>query len=239
MNVFAYLRVSGRSQLEGDGFERQDEKIHAFCDSNRLTYVGNFQEKAVSGTVEGLDRPAFSELLEYVETRRHSPGTCVGAIVVERMDRIARDLMISEVLLAECRKHGLQVFSADQGTVINMAADGLGVDPTRILIRQIMGALAQWDKTMTVNKLRAARDRIKARGERCEGTKPFGQNPSETATLNIINICKDHTNLALATFLNSEGRTMRNGKPWTRQAVRQLRERQKQKEKQQQRREKE
>jgi len=52
--------------------------------------------------------------------------------------------MTQEFLLAECRKRGLKVYSADQGQLIDMAENG--GDPTRVLIRQILGALAQWEK---------------------------------------------------------------------------------------------
>jgi len=36
------------------------------------------------------------------------------------MDRLARCLMTQEFLLAECRKRGLKVYSADQGQLIDM-----------------------------------------------------------------------------------------------------------------------
>jgi DNA invertase Pin-like site-specific DNA recombinase len=226
MNVYCYLRVSGISQIDGDGFERQWEKIQLFCANNGLHVRGSFKDGGVSGTTDGLDRPEFSEMMGYCDKQE------IKAIVVERMDRIARDLMVSEVLLGECRKRGIKVFAADQGSLIDMAADGVGVDPTRVLIRQIMGALAQWERSMLVNKLKSARDRIKASGKRCEGRKPFGSHPEEIATLRAIEIfqgaCSDTINFRhLAERLNEEGFTQRNKKPWTRQAVRQVIERKK------------
>ena len=41
-------------------------------------------------------------------------------------------------------------------------------------MRQIMGAFAGYEKTMIILKLRGARARQRAKGERCEGRKPFG-----------------------------------------------------------------
>jgi len=46
----------------------------------------NFLKKGISGTVEGLDRPAFSDLIEHVENNQSNQFV----IVVERMDRLAR-----------------------------------------------------------------------------------------------------------------------------------------------------
>lgn len=47
-------------------------------------------------------------------------------------------------------------------------------DPTRTLIRQVLGAIAQFEKSVIVLKLRAARERVRKSKGRCEGRKPFG-----------------------------------------------------------------
>lgn len=215
MIAFGYTRVSGQGQVEKDGFPRQNEAINAFCKTHGLKPEQIFREEAVSGTVEGMDRPKFSQMLTIMEERN------LQVIVVERMDRLARDLMVSELLLAECRKRGIMVFSTDQGTLTDMASDG--GDPTRILIRQLMGALAQWDKSNLVKRLRASRERIRARGERCEGRKPFGSKPGEqivmTTVLNLVN-----SGLSLqgtADFLNQSDFQNKNSKDrkWSKQVV--------------------
>jgi len=61
---------------------------------------------------------------------------------------------------------------------------GLGLpagddDPTRVLIRQVLGAVAQFEKSVIVAKLRAARVRKRRETGRCEGRKPFGTRPGE------------------------------------------------------------
>lgn len=221
MNVIAYLRVSGRSQIEGDGPDRQRESIQAFCTTHKLKLTAEFFEAGVSGTVDGLDRPKFAEMLEVIQTKRQN-GTSVEGIIIERMDRIARDLMVSEVLLAECRKRKIQVFSVDQGILIDMASDG--VDPTRVLIRQIMGALAQWEKTTLVNKLRAARIRTGRFGG-------FKKQPLSDKEKQIFHFLQEArimgqyvtpeppTLETLAGMLNDAGWKTGGGKDWNRQAV--------------------
>jgi DNA invertase Pin-like site-specific DNA recombinase len=220
MNVFGYCRVSGKSQVEGDGFPRQEAAIESFCKIHNLKLCYIAREEGVSGTVEGLDRPTFAEMIQRIEDPNtgHYP---IHAIVVERMDRLARDLMVSEVLLGELRKRNIKIFSTDQGALIDMASDG--GDPTRVLIRQIMGALSQWEKSMLVKKLRAAKDRLKVQGKYAEGNRPYGIFPGEETILKFlldnhpaINYCQ------LAKMLQSSGCLTRSGRDWKPQNVRQV-----------------
>jgi DNA invertase Pin-like site-specific DNA recombinase len=222
VNVVSYLRVSGKSQVAGDGPERQRDTIVKFVVEHNLTQFDEFFERGVSGTIDAVDRPVFAEMLAVIDERAEGSKTdaaCqkIDAIVVERLDRLARDLMVSELLLAECRKRNIKVFAADQGQLIDMAENG--GDPTRVLIRQIMGALAQWEKTMLVQKLAKARARIKAKTGRCGGRLPYGIGPNEKPVLEWIKLTwqPGQTLQNVADSLNSAGFRMRNGKQWKRQ----------------------
>ena len=90
--------------------------------------------------------------------------------------------MVGEVILLQLSNAGCQVIAADSGTDLWADSDG----PTRRLIRQVLGAVAEFDRRVTVMKLRAARERKRSRGERCEGRKPFGISPGEAETLTRI-----------------------------------------------------
>jgi hypothetical protein len=50
-------------------------------------------------------------------------------------------------------------------------------DPTRVLIRQVLWAVSQFEKSVIVAKLRAARMRRRQQTGRCEGRKRFGEHP--------------------------------------------------------------
>jgi DNA invertase Pin-like site-specific DNA recombinase len=69
---------------------------------------------------------------------------------------------------------GAKVIMADRAD-LSSAAD----DPTRTLIRQVLSAVAQFDKSVTVLKLRAARERLRRKGHRVEGRKPYGLRSDE------------------------------------------------------------
>jgi len=222
MKPFGYVRVSGRGQVDGDGPERQADSIRRFNEAHNLVKeVTLYVEEAVSGTVEALSRPRFMQLLEDIQVyRMRFPGAPV-CIIVERMDRIARDLIVSELLMKECAERHIAVYAADQGWQDQTLTDA---DPTRKLIRQIMGALAEWEKSVIVKKLRAARDRKRQETGRCEGIIPFGGIESEksifTSMQNMRSISMSYASIACQ--LNGEGRWARGGKRWTKAAVYQV-----------------
>jgi DNA invertase Pin-like site-specific DNA recombinase len=214
MKTFGYLRVSGRGQVEGDGPERQAEAITRFCKAHQLTEPVMFFEAGVSGTVEAMDRPKFSDLIAATEALPEGETAC---IVVERLDRLARDLRVSEFLLAECRNRKIPVYAADQSVLIDVASND--IDPTRTLLRQILGALAEWEKSALVYKLRRARERVRAEKGRCEGRLPYGHEsyPEEASALKILEAWRVAGNSwrTMAKWANEMGLKTRLGRPWT------------------------
>lgn len=206
--VFGYCRVSGVDQIDGDGFKRQRETIQKYCQSKGWEVSRWFEEKAISGDVDGMDRPAFSEML------KATSAATAQIIVVERADRLARDLMVSELIIAEAKKWEVQIFEA-AGNIELTNCD----DPTRILIRQLMAALAEWEKNTTVKKLRVARMRIRAEGKRCEGRKPIEITTQGTEICRTILQLREVNNLSfgkIAKYLNGKNFVSSSGKLWTR-----------------------
>jgi DNA invertase Pin-like site-specific DNA recombinase len=208
--AFSYLRVSGRGQIEGDGFERQRDAIDRFAAANDLDIVYEFRDEGVSGTRELADRPGLAALLDRIETGD------TRAVLVERADRLARDLMVSEVIVAQFARLGVKVVASDGTDFTN--GDG---DPTRTLIRQVLAAVSQFEKSLIVLKLRGARERKRRRTGACEGRKPFGARPGETAVLSRILFLRrgldggaGATIAAIAAQLNSERVATRTGRPW-------------------------
>ena len=55
--------------------------------------------------------------------------------------------------------------------------------PTAVLVRQVLGAIAQFEKASSVAKLAAARKRKREREGRCEGRKPLAQTRPEVVAL--------------------------------------------------------
>jgi DNA invertase Pin-like site-specific DNA recombinase len=211
----SYVRVSGLGQVGGDGPERQRIAIARAAKAQRLTVVREFTDLGTSGTVAGADREGMAQLIAEV--------AALGAtvVLVERADRLARDLVVQELLLRSLAQLGVQVWTADG---VNMStAPG---DATATLVRQLLGAVAEFDRAQTVAKLRAARDRKRAATGRCEGVKPFGSLAGEADALTALRrIARKQAGVDALTLqeiadkANAAGIRSRSGKPWSRGTV--------------------
>jgi DNA invertase Pin-like site-specific DNA recombinase len=200
--AFAYLRVSHANQTLGDGYDRQIAAISSYASQNDLEIVQIFREE-VSGTRETTDRPAWVQMMSEILV------SGVKTVLVERLDRLARDLMVQEHIIADVRSRSLTLISAYEP---DLCQD----DPTRKLMRQIMGAIAEYDKSMIVLKLRGARQRMKQRAGKCEGQKSYGHYPGESETLDQIRSlhAKGMRSSHIASVLNNLGLKSRRGTQW-------------------------
>lgn len=201
--AFGYVRVSGDSQIDGDGFPRQLAAIKAYAKQHDIRIVKVFREEGVTGKKETMDRPAWVEMM----TALHSNG--VRTIIIERLDRLARELMVQEATIAELQKQGFALMSVQE-------PDLMSSDPARIAFRQMMGVFAQYDKSQIVLKLKAARMRKRAKEGRCEGRKPYGHYDGESEIVDRMKALRT-AGLGfdrIAAQLNTEGVATRTGGRW-------------------------
>jgi DNA invertase Pin-like site-specific DNA recombinase len=159
--ALAYLRTSSATNVGGDSPERQRAAIQAYAERNGIEVVGEFYDAAVSGADPVQGRPGFAAMLARIA------GNGVRLVLVEDASRFARELIPQEMGVAMMQRLGVRVLTASG---IDMTASD---DPSRVLIRQMFGAVAEFEKATLVAKLRGARDR-KSRdaGRRVEGRKP-------------------------------------------------------------------
>lgn len=210
IKAFGYARVSGKGQIKGDGIRRQESAIKEYASKHGIEILHIYKEKGVSGTI--ADRPKLAELLVAIEQNGHDAKT----VIIERVDRLARDLMVQEAILQDFAKSGIEIVSVHDG-------DLLSDDPTRTLIRQVLGAVAQYDKAMTVLKLKVARDRKRIREGKCEGRKGYKDGDDRTRdTLREIRRLRRkrkgrvrRTYAEIARILNETGYRSADGKPFT------------------------
>lgn len=160
----------------------------------------------------GQAPPALAELMVDLEENGHG----VKTVIVEKLDRLARDLMVQEAVIRDFQKHGFDLISATEGHNL------LSEDPTRRFVRQVFGALAEYDKSMLVSKLRAARERVKAKTGKCDGRKGYYETDHGKAVLartkQLRRKRRDMKPLSfadIADVLNKEGMLTLTGKPWT------------------------
>jgi DNA invertase Pin-like site-specific DNA recombinase len=209
--AFAYLRVSGRGQINGDGFERQRTAINSFARNHRSQVVGEFRDEGVSGATETMERPGLVELLDV------APSKGVDLMIVENSTRLARDLIVGELILQECRQRGVTVKDADGTDLTNSEGN-----PSSTLVRQVFLAVAEFEKTQLVQRLRVARQRKKKTTGRCEGRKPYGLGLGEREVcLRISRLRRRGLSFSkIANQLNQEQVPSPSGGEWSRQTVR-------------------
>jgi DNA invertase Pin-like site-specific DNA recombinase len=138
-------------------------QAQAYARSAGYAIVEWFADEAVSGADPIDARPGFSQALAKIA------GNGVRTIIVETANRFARDLMVQEVGFAKLCELGIALIAADSPTAF------LDDGPTSKLIRQILGAVAEFDKAMTVAKLRGARERKRRLKGKCEGRKSHAE----------------------------------------------------------------
>ena len=217
--MVAYLRVStDRQAEEGLGLEVQADAIRVWAKANNSRVVDTFADEGVSGS-NGLDsREALLDAFNLIKASK------VDGLVVYRLDRLARDLIVQETLLAEVRRLGGEVFSTSAAEAGYLTDDP--DDPSRKLIRQVLGAVAEYERSMIALRLRSGRKRKAKDGGYAYGAPPFGfrvqdgelvPDPGEQETLGRAReLQRGGASIrAIAATLTSEGRrTKRGGTRW-------------------------
>ena len=203
--AFGYCRVShpGQAADDRDGIPRQKDAIRKYAGANDIRIVRWFED-SVTGKKDLDNRPALQELMAAL----HADGTKL--VMVEKLDRLARDLMIQESIIADLQRNGFELVSV-------VEPDLCSNDPTRKLMRQILGAFNEYEATMIALKLRGARIRAAAKNPNYrEGRKPFGFRPGEQETVaRVLELRgKGVTLAAIAQKLTNEGRRPRKGEKW-------------------------
>lgn len=171
--AFAYLRTSSAANIgeDKDSGRRQLAAIETYAKSAGVALVGTYYDEAVKGSDAVDSRPGFATMLEALEAN----GT--KTIIVETANRFARDLMVQEVGFAMLRERGINLIAADSPSSF------LDDTPSARLIRQVLGAVAEFEKAMVVAKLRGARDRKRRTGVKVEGRKSIAEQKPKTVAL--------------------------------------------------------
>ena len=214
--AFAYLRVSSQGQINGDGFDRQMDAIKIYAEMHGYEIAGIFPEEGISGTADETKRPAFQAMIS--EILKNGTKT----IILERLDRLAREYRIQESLAIYLASKGVSLISADTRENITLAIQD---DPMKQALIQIQGIFAELEKGLLVKKLRAARERIREKGKKCEGRRSYAEAAPELVT-EIKRLRRKPRGRGrrksykeVAQLLNTKGYLTLTGKPLTAQVI--------------------
>src|SRR3954469_7490883 len=214
IEAFGYLRTSSAANVgsDKDSDKRQRAAIEGFAKSAGYEVVGWFYDAAVSGADHIAQRKGFSDMLDRIASNG------VRTILVESPDRFARDLAVQLAGHDPPRSLGIPLIPASSPDFF------IEDTPTAVLVRQVLGAIAQFEKATTVAKLKAARQRKKERTGKCEGRKSHAEMAPE-----MVHIAKGlrrrkrgNSLRAIAAELAARGYVNVNGKEFSAESVRSM-----------------
>lgn len=171
--AIAYLRTSSATNVgsDKDSEKRQRDAIQTFAAHAGYEVVEAYYDAAVSGADPIDTRPGFAAALERIA------GNGVRTIIVETANRFARDLIVQETGFRLLCQQGIELIAADSPSSF------VDDTPTAALIRQVLGAVAQFEKAALVAKLKGARDRKSRETGKCEGRKSHAETRPEAVAL--------------------------------------------------------
>jgi DNA invertase Pin-like site-specific DNA recombinase len=207
LHAVAYVRTSSAANVDGDSQTRQLATIRSYAKSAGIEIVETYTDDAVRGDNAIEARPGFAAMME----RLLSNG--VRTIVVETASRFARDLIVQEVGFEMLKARGIDLIAADKPDAF------LDDGPTAVLIRQVLGAVSQFEKSMLVNKLRGARERKRATGVKVEGRRSLAETHPKTVKL-ARQMHREGSSLReISAELAADGHLNSKGKAFTAQSI--------------------
>lgn len=218
--ALAYLRTSSKTNVgeDKDSHIRQLDAIQAYAKAAGYEIVlPPFYDAAVSGADPIDARKAFQGMLSHI-----AANPDVRTILVETANRFSRDQIVQETGCVMLKKLGIELIAVD-------SPDSFISDtPTAVLIRQILGAVSQFEKAALVSKLKHGRERKKAVTGKCEGSKSHQErNPQVVElvrTLRWINkrMQQRRSFRDIATLLAEAGHVSSSGKPYGPSAIKSM-----------------
>lgn len=160
MKLIVYIRVSTGYQVEsGHGLAVQRDDCQKWAKEEGFKINKIFSEEGVSGALRLDQRPQLMEAINFLSKD--------DILLVSKRDRLGRDVIQLAMIEASINRKGARLISvAGEGTV--------GEDPTSVLTRRMIDAFSEFERNITRERIRAALNAKKRRGERT-GKVPYGK----------------------------------------------------------------
>lgn len=212
VQAVAYMRTSSAANIgrDKDSEGRQRAAINRYAQHNHITIAPEdwFYDEAVKGTDPIETRAGFSALLDRIE------GNGVRLVLIEDATQFARDLLTQELGIVIMINRGVRVVTSHGDNLTDIS------DPTRVMMRQIAGAFAQYEKARLVARLKRARDLKRERtGRKVGGRKSMAEERPEVVAL-AKRLRRDGLSLReISAELQRRGHITSGGKPFQAIAV--------------------
>lgn len=213
MRVIGYIRTS--TDKQEDSVDTQKFLIDNYSLKVKSEQCLFFIDEAISGTTTLENRPSLMKLLNDLKKNDH--------VVVQRKDRLARDLFLCLIIEKEIKKKGARLISlAGEGTEMEGAQGEF--------IQNIFAIFSELERNIIKERTKIALKTKKDRKERM-GYIPYGQKladdrlhlePHQEEQLiirEILELSKTLNFTEIERKLKKKGRVNRYGRPWDDKAI--------------------
>lgn len=165
MKVAIYVRVSTRKQDETN----QLPTLRNISESRGYEVFREYSDEA---SARDGNRPGWKELLEDASKHRFD------AVLVTKLDRVMRSLVELNITMSNLQVYGVKLICADIGEIDFSS-------PMGKVQMQIIGAIAEWEREIIVQRTKEGLDARRAKGAKL-GRKRRDDIPIDTvATLRM------------------------------------------------------
>ena len=207
------MSTENQNGCDSFGLETQRDAIMKYCTANGLELVRVYEDPAFSGSLPPLERPGLHALLEALKAGD------IKQVIVTRLDRLARDTMLSLWLMKEIKKL--------EAELVSIAEPGRWEDPTQKLLLTMVAAFAEFEKSLITSRLSSGRKTKARQGGYAGGKAPIGykaerggkalmldeEKASTVKRVFELRDAKPDASLQkIADILNGEGYTTKEGK---------------------------
>ena len=214
-----YIRVSTEMQTDGNSLSTQETRLHRYV-AQREWIVGKvFIEAGLSA--KNTKRPALQQMLKWAKDGK------IDVVLVDKVDRISRNLVDLLNLIGDLRIWGVAFVSASQSFDTSTSAGNLMLN--------VLGSVAQFEREIIGDRVRENMMERARKGLWCGGIVPFGYRVNaKTKALEVRAKEVERVKAIFAEFLrtrslsgtchkiNSAGRVTRRGKAWSLVSIRRI-----------------
>lgn len=180
--VGIYVRVSTKEQAEGHSLAHQEDACREFAENLGIGAVKLYSDAGYSAKT--ANRPAFQRLLEDAEAGR------IGAVVVLKLDRFARNRLDALLAKERLRKAGVKLHSV---------SEPLDDTPAGLITEGMLQLIAEWYSADLKMKVTSG---LRKRAEKglMNAMPPFGYRQSENPTADPPELVEDEAELILEAY---------------------------------------
>lgn len=160
LRIALYARVSTDDQADRKTIEGQLEFLRNWARLYEFPIAGEYIDDGISGTIPLHDRPDGARLLQ------DAKAGGFGAVVVYRVDRLARSLRVLMDAHDELEEATVAIKSATEPFDSST--------PLGKFLFQLLGSMAELDRATIIERMNLGRDRVTRDGRWLNGPIPLG-----------------------------------------------------------------